>query len=111
MMTIYEALADPTRRRILDLLLQRPHLVGELSVLLNISQPGVSKQLRVLREAGLVSVRQDAQRHWYELNIDALQEFIEWLESYRGLWEERLDRLGDYLQDVQKKDNQDDQPE
>jgi len=65
MMTIYEALAEPMRRRILDLLRERPRLVGELADLLKISQPGVSKHLRVLREVELVHVRQDAQRRWY----------------------------------------------
>src|SRR6059058_5167589 len=99
MMTTFEALADPTRRRILDLLRERPRLVGELADLLGISQPGVSKQLRVLREVGLVGVRQDAQRHWYELRPEPLAEVDGWLEAYRHLWLERLDRLDDYLND------------
>src|SRR5258708_28972151 len=106
MMTIYEALADPTRRRILDLLRERHHLVGELVELLGISQPGVSKQLRVLREVGLVRVRQDAQRHWYELRPDPLMEVDTWLESYRSLLAARLDRLDDYLQGLIDKDQQ-----
>jgi len=62
---LYDALAEPTRRRILDLLRERPRLVGDLTEQLGISQPGTSKHLRVLREAGLVTVRQDAQRRWY----------------------------------------------
>ena len=85
MVTIYEALADPTRRRILDLLRERPRLVGELTDLLGISQPGVSKQLKVLREVGLVSVSQDAQRRWYELKPDPLTEVEDWLTPYRQL--------------------------
>src|SRR5579859_3279354 len=98
MMTIFEALADPNRRRILDLLRERPRLVGELVDLLTISQPGISKHLRVLREAGLVRVRQDAQRRWYELRPEPLMEMDAWLESYRYLWNEaRLDRLDTYL--------------
>src|SRR5215468_750583 len=108
MMTTYEALADPTRRRILDLLRERPRLVGELVDLLGISQPGVSKQLRVLREAGLVNVRQDAQRHWYELRPEPLAEVDLWLTSYRHLWEERINRLDDYLNELQAKEQQDD---
>src|SRR5438552_17518000 len=99
--TIFDALADPTRRRILDLLRERPRLVGELTDLLQISQPGVSKQLRILREAGLVRVRQDAQRHWYELRFDPLIEVDDWLGTFRHLWDERLDRLDDYLQELQ----------
>ncbi len=108
MMTTFEVLADPTRRRILDLLRERPRLVGELAELLQISQPGVSKQLRVLREAGLVRVRQDAQRHWYELRPEPLVEVDAWLEAYRHLWEARLDRLDEYLQELQEKRGKDD---
>jgi DNA-binding transcriptional ArsR family regulator len=107
MMTPYEALADPTRRRILDLLRERPRLVGELVALLGITQPGVSKQLRVLREAGLVRVRQDAQRHWYELRPEPLMEVDAWLESYRALWAARLDRLDDYVQELKERDEKD----
>ena len=109
MMTTFEVLADPSRRRILDLLRERPRLVGELTDLLKISQPGVSKQLRVLREAGLVSVRQDAQRHWYELRPEPLIEVDAWLNSYRHLWDARFDRLDDYLQELQSKGKNDDE--
>jgi len=97
MMTTFDALAEPMRRRILDLLRERPHQVGELVVLLGISQPGISKHLRVLREVGLVRVRQDAQRHWYELRPDPLVEIDSWLEPYRQLWGNRLDALERHL--------------
>lgn len=103
-MTIFDALADPTRRRILDLLRERPRLVGELVDLLEMSQPGISKHLRVLREAGLVTVRQDAQRRWYELRYEPLAEIDQWLKNYRHLWEARFDRLDTYLQELQAKD-------
>lgn len=106
MMTIYEALADPTRRRILDYLRERPRLVGELADLLEMSQPGVSKHLRVLREAGVVRARQDAQRRWYELRPEPLSEIDAWLQSYRHLWAARLDRLDEYLQELQEKEKQ-----
>jgi DNA-binding transcriptional ArsR family regulator len=104
MMAIFEALADPTRRRILDLLRERPRLVGELADLLEISQPGVSKQLRVLREVGLVNVRQDAQRHWYELRLESLAEVNDWLEPYRQLMEDRFDRLESLLDELQEEE-------
>ena len=104
MMTIYEALAEPMRRRILDLLRERPRLVGELVELLEISQPGASKHLRVLRDVGLVSVRQDAQRRWYELRPEPLAEIDTWLASYRHLWETNFDRLGALLTEVQHKE-------
>jgi DNA-binding transcriptional ArsR family regulator len=100
----FEALADPTRRRILDLLRERPHLVGELADLLGISQPGVSKQLRILREVGLVSVRQDAQRHWYELRLEPLAEVDAWLSPYRNLWEARYDRLDNLLDELKEEE-------
>jgi DNA-binding transcriptional ArsR family regulator len=107
MTTIYEVITDPTRRRILDLLRERPRLVGELVDALNISQPGISKHLRVLREAGLVDVRQDAQRRWYILNPVPLAEVDRWLADYRQLWEARFDRLDRYLQSLQEQPHDD----
>ena len=97
MMTTFEALAEPLRRRILDLLRERPRVVGELVELLDMSQPGISKHLRVLREVGLVHARQDAQRHWYELRPEPLTEIDTWLEPYRKLWGDRLDTLERHL--------------
>lgn len=111
MTTIYEALADPTRRRILDLLRDRSRTVNELVEALGMSQPGVSKHLRVLRAADLVRVRQDAQRRWYELRPEPLAEVDSWLAAYRHLWEARLDRLDQYLQDLQQKGERDDRHE
>ena len=95
--TTFDVLAEPTRRRILDLLLDGPRAVGELVKRLKISQPGVSKHLRVLREAGLVSVRTEAQRRIYEIRPEPLAEVAEWLEPYRRLWSERLDALERHL--------------
>ncbi|GCE31871.1 transcriptional regulator [Dictyobacter alpinus] len=106
MMTTFDALADPMRRRILDLLRERPHTVGELTDLLSISQPGISKHLRVLREVGLVRVRQDAQRHWYELQPEPLAEVYAWLESYHHLWDERFQYLDTYLDSLQEKEKE-----
>ena len=90
-------LAEPTRRRVLDLLREQPRPVGELVELLGMSQPGVSKHLRVLREAGLVTVRQDAQRRWYELRLDPLEEIDAWLAPYRRMWSGHLDELERHL--------------
>jgi DNA-binding transcriptional ArsR family regulator len=102
MPTTFEVLAESTRRRILDLLRERERSVGELVEHLALSQPGVSKHLRVLREAALVEVRHDAQRRWYALRTEPLVEVDEWLEPYRGLWARRLDALERHL-DVQSK--------
>ncbi|MCK1796147.1 metalloregulator ArsR/SmtB family transcription factor [Streptomyces sp. XM4193] len=93
----FDALADPTRRRLLDLLRERPRPVGELVDELEMSQPRVSKHLRVLREAGLVTVRVDAQRRWYELRPQPLAELDAWLAPYRRLWGESLDALERHL--------------
>jgi DNA-binding transcriptional ArsR family regulator len=111
MATLFEALADPTRRHILDLLRERPHTVGELVARLSISQPLVSKHLRVLREAQLARVRQDAQRRWYELNPAPLATIDTWLASYRHLWETNFDRLDSLLTDLQAKEQPDDTSE
>jgi DNA-binding transcriptional ArsR family regulator len=97
MMTTFDALAEPMRRRILDLLREHPRVVGELVELLDMSQPGISKHLRVLREAGLVRVRKAAQRRWYELRPEPLAEVDAWLEPYRQLWSNRLDALERHL--------------
>lgn len=97
MATSFDVLAEPTRRRILDLLLERSRAVGELVDLLGLSQPGVSKHLRVLRDAGFVAVRQDAQRRFYELRPEPLAEVDAWLAPYRRLWAGRLDALERHL--------------
>ena len=105
MATTFDVLAEPTRRRILDLLLERSRPVGELVDALGISQPGVSKHLRVLREAGFVRVRQDAQRRWYELRPEPLAEVDAWLAPYRRLWAGRLDALERHLDTGAVKDD------
>jgi len=110
MTTIFDIIADSTRRQILDRLRQRPHLVGELVEILDISQPGVSKQLRILRDAGLVHVKRDAQKRWYILQPEPLQELDAWLQDYRQLWSDRFDNLDDYLQQLdQEEQNTDEQ--
>lgn len=108
MTTIFDVIADSTRRRILDLLRQRPYSVGELVDALEISQPGVSKQLRLLREAGLVYVEQEAQLRWYHLNSEPLRELDSWLEAYRSSWVDRYSRLDTYLQTFQTQEKEND---
>ncbi len=90
---VLQALADPSRRTVLDALGEGPATAGELAALLPIARPGVSRHLRVLREAGLVEVRQEAQFRVYSLRPDPLVEVDEWLSHYRSLWESRLDAL------------------
>jgi DNA-binding transcriptional ArsR family regulator len=93
MSSTWAALADPHRRQMLALLGERPRVVGELVELLGLSQPGTSKHLRVLRDAGLVRVHTDAQRRRYELDPAPLAELHLWLEPYRARWNDRLDAL------------------
>ena len=97
MLGAFEVVAEPTRRRILDLLLAGELSVSELVEGLAISQPAVSRHLRVLREAGLVSSRTDAQRRLYSINAAPLAELDSWLEPYRRLWAGRLDQLTVHL--------------
>jgi DNA-binding transcriptional ArsR family regulator len=96
----FDVLAEPTRRRILDLLLERPRLVGDLTEQLGLSQPGTSKHLRVLRDAGLVQVRPEAQRRWYELRPGPLREIDAWLAPYRQMWNASFDALERHLDDM-----------
>jgi DNA-binding transcriptional ArsR family regulator len=97
----FEALAEPNRRRILDVLREGERPAGNLVDALAISQPGVSKHLKLLREAGLVSVRADGQRRLYRLEPAGLSELEAWLAPYRRFWAERLSRLDDHLEQEQ----------
>ena len=90
---VLQAISDPSRRTVLEQLRQGPATAGELADLLTIARPGVSRHLRVLREAGLVDVRPDAQRRVYSLRPEPLAELDEWLGGYRALWTQRLDAL------------------
>lgn len=101
--TTFDVLAEPTRRRILDLLLDRERPVGELVRRLDASQPGISKHLRVLREAGLVEVRHDAQRRFYRVRPEPLAEIDAWLAPYRRLWARRLDALQRHLDETEER--------
>ncbi len=89
----FDVVADPNRRRILDLLRVRPRAVGELVNALSLAQPTVSKHLKVLKDAGLVDVEQQANRRFYELRAAPLAELDAWLSPYRALWERHFDAL------------------
>jgi DNA-binding transcriptional ArsR family regulator len=102
----FEILAEPNRRRILDLLRISERPVGELVDALDVSQPAVSKHLRVLREAGFVEVRVDAQRRLYRLRLEPLQQIDEWLAPYRELWSSRLDLLERHLDEMAEEEHE-----
>lgn len=93
----FTAVSDPARRRILELLRVRERPVNELVERLELSQPGVSKHLRVLREAGLVRVRPEGRRRVYALRAEPLAELDAWLAPYRKLWGGKLDALERHL--------------
>lgn len=95
---VFEVIAEPTRRRILDAVRDGERSVGELVEEVGMHQPGVSRHLKVLRDAGLVEVRGDAQRRLYRLRPEPLMELDAWLEPYRGAWAVRLDSLEQHLQ-------------
>src|ERR1019366_6543155 len=93
----FDELAEPNRRAILDLLRDGERAVGDLVDRLNVSQPAVSKHLRVLKEAGLVEARTDAQRRLYRICPEPLEALDDWLEPYRRYWTTRLDQLESHL--------------
>lgn len=106
-LTTLSALAEPNRLHIVELLRNGPLTVGEITVLLGLNQPQVSKHLRVLSDAGIVEVHPIANRRIYKLRPQPLQELDTWLESFRHMWEERFDRLDDYLRELQGKEKKD----
>ncbi|HKW73762.1 MAG TPA: metalloregulator ArsR/SmtB family transcription factor [Candidatus Dormibacteraeota bacterium] len=97
----FEVMAEPNRRVIVELLRERERTVGELVGALDVSQPAVSKHLRVLRSAGLVESRVDAQRRYYRVQALPLRELDAWLEPYRAMWTKSLDDLERHLDQTQ----------
>jgi DNA-binding transcriptional ArsR family regulator len=103
-MTTLSALAEPNRLNIVELLREGPLTVGEITDRLGLHQPQVSKHLRVLGDAGLVEVQPIANRRIYKLRPQPLKELDVWLESFRHVWDERFDRLDDYLRELQEQE-------
>ena len=103
-MRAIEAIADPTRRRIVELLADGERSAGEIAAQFETSRPGVSRHLRVLREHGLVRSRPDAQRRVYSLDPTPLAELDDWLARYRAFWTQRLDALETELRRSRKED-------
>ncbi|HEX2807815.1 MAG TPA: metalloregulator ArsR/SmtB family transcription factor [Kineosporiaceae bacterium] len=112
-MDVFTAIAEPTRRRLLDALRPGEAPVGRLAADLGLAQPAVSKHLRVLLEAGLVAVRSDAQRRLYRVRPESLRTALQWLEPYRAMWAAHLDDLErhldhDLIDDLDENDENDD---
>jgi DNA-binding transcriptional ArsR family regulator len=104
----FAALADPTRRAIVQRLAAGELTVNEIAAPLHMTLPGVSKHLKVLEHAGLILRRREAQRRPCRLNPERIKEAAEWMEQYRRFWEQSLDRLEDYLKVMQSKEKPDD---
>lgn len=102
----FNAVAEPRRRQILDVLSDGERSVSELVTEIPVSQPQVSKHLKVLREVGLVRSRSAGRQRLYRVEPLALKPIHDWLEDYELMWNERLDRLDGYLYEMQRKENQ-----
>lgn len=102
----FNAIAEPRRRHILDLLAEGERSVNDLVVELPVSQPQVSKHLKVLKDVGLVESRTEGRKRLYRMDALALKPVHDWVKEYERLWNERLDRLDGYLQEIQGKESQ-----
>ena len=105
---LFTVIAERHRRDILDALIEGEKAVGALVADLSLAQPQVSKHLRVLGEVGLVTCRAEGRRRLYSLEADRLQPFHDWLAKYEQAWNERMDRMDDYLKDLQEKESRSD---
>ena len=103
MNSTFSALSEPNRLHIIELLRDGPLTVGEIASRLGLNQPQTSKHLRVLSDAGFVEVHAVTNRRYYKLRPEPFQELEVWVDSYRRLWNERFDRLDDYLQEMKRK--------
>jgi DNA-binding transcriptional ArsR family regulator len=103
----FNAVAEPRRRQILDTLAGGERPVNDLVVLLGLTQPQVSKHLRVLREVGAVNVREEGRQRLYRLNGQALKPIHDWVQSYERSWSERFEQLDDVLEELKRKEDGD----
>lgn len=104
----FNAVAEPRRREILDALAGGERAVNDLVAMLGVPQPHVSKHLRVLREVGVVDVREEGRQRLYRLNAPALKPIHDWVSNYEALWSERFDELDAVLEDLKRKEQGDD---
>lgn len=104
----FQALADPTRRAMLAKLTQGEASVQELAKPFHMSLPAISKHLKVLEKSGLIIRRSEAQKRLCKLQTKPIKDAVEWLEHHRKLWEDRLDRLDEYLKELQQKEKEND---
>jgi DNA-binding transcriptional ArsR family regulator len=103
---VFQAIADPTRRAILDLLAEQPLTLNGIAEHFDISRPAISKHVKILVECGVVAVRQQGRERYCEVQVDKLNEVTNWVEQYRAAWEQRFDRLDEFLREQQTKGDQ-----
>ena len=101
---IFQAIADPNRRAIIGLLANQKLTVNAVAEHFPISRPAVSRHIKILKESGLVIVRKQGRERYCEVRLDRLNEVAEWVEQSRKVWNQRLDRLDEYLSELQKKE-------
>ena len=103
---VFQAIADPTRRAILDLLAEKPLTLNGIAEHFDISRPAISRHIKILAECGLVIIRKQGRERYCEVQLDKLNEVSNWVEQYRMLWEQRFDRLDETLNELQRKGEQ-----
>ena len=101
---VFHAIADPNRRAIIGLLANQKLTVSAVAEHFSISRPAISRHIRILKECGLVVVRRQGRERYCEVHLDKLNEVAEWVEKSRSVWEQRFDRLDEYLSELQKKE-------
>lgn len=104
---VFQAISDPVRRRIVDLLAESPLTVNEVAAQFEVSRPAISRHLRILEECGVLRFEQQGRSRICSVEVDRLIPAFMWLEKYRQLWEARLDQFGDYLEHLQSQSNSD----
>jgi len=98
---VFQAIADPNRRAILSLLAAQRLTLNGVAEKFRISRPAISRHIKILKECGLVAIHQQGRERYCEARLDKLQEVSDWVETSRQLWEQRLDRLDEYLKEIQ----------
>ena len=101
---VFQAIADPNRRAIIGLLANQKLTVNAVAEHFSISRPAISRHIKILKECGLVVVRRQGRERYCEVRLDQLGEVAEWVERSRSIWEQRFDRLDEYLNELQKKE-------
>ena len=102
---VFQAIADPTRRAILDLLAEKPLTLNSIAEHFDISRPAISRHVKILVECGVVVVRRRGRERYCEVQMDRLNEVSTWVEQYRAAWEQRFDRLDETLNELQQREN------